>query len=206
MDQFLDLNNEFLDSSVIHDIKRLARVPLTIHEKWGQRCRIIRLDGEELVEDKVRSVAYYRQGGITSIYIEKAIQTLNEEKEHHHEVLSSENILPLYNNYIKQIRPCFQTRLESGEMQHSMRLSFLIEAYFNGYKGATTKESEELLTNLFRQMNDFKEDTTRYQVQYFLTHEPDVYPPYTCSTLEKKGFCIQGDCKYWCLRNTKVYI
>lgn len=196
----------FLDSSCETDIRRMARVPLTIHEKMGARCRIVELKGDKLVEGKIRSINYYRSGGFKKSDFQEAgkvvIRKQEEKAEREKELLEKgigSLITPTQNgsSFHNVIRPCFQIRADIGEMTHAMRLAFLTEAYFNGYKGETDEESEEKLVDLFVDFSDFIESKTRYFVKYFLDHEPDVYPPYKCSTLMEKGYCIEDECSIY---------
>lgn len=193
----------YIDSNVQLDTMRMARIPLTVHEVTGERCRIMRLnDKYELVEDKIRSITYYRNNAIPVEELILAVKeaTDNIEKEKNIKIDSilkaGEDLLS--SSFSKQIRPCFQKRMEGGEMTHAQRLAFIKELYYNGYKGNTDAETEEKITAVFRDnFNDFIEQKTRYYVKYFLRHEPDVYPPYRCETLIEKRWCLGTDCLKW---------
>jgi hypothetical protein len=181
---------EFLDERVIGDIKRLARVPLTPHEKTGELCWVL---DRNLKKTKVRSVEYYRQYGIQESIVKWAISVVKTkmEKKAEEEKLRAEQAQTDISNggeFHGIIRPCFQARIDQGVMSHPMRLALLVEAYFSGLK------TEDQLVDLFRSFADFKESVTRYQVRWFLEHSPDKYPPYKCSTMISKNWCIESSC------------
>jgi len=186
----------FLDSSSEFDIKRLARVPLTRHEKDGKICLII--NKKTLKEDKIRSINFFRQFGIPKYIINDVI--LNVKKEMIEKLAEKQTKLNTVINDINNgttfkkgfIRLCFKKRLEAGEMTHNMRLAFRIELYRSGY------DDEEKMVNVFKQnMSDYDEKITRYQVQDFFKHEPNRYLPYKCITLYKKGWCLGNVCSLY---------
>lgn len=183
------INYRFLDGTTNTDIKQLARIPLTRHEKSGKPCIVV---NRQLKPDKVRSVNYYRSFPIPVSEIKKAMLQLKlkEEQKAKEEIERIErNITDIKTgSFTGRIRPCFKARMDAGHMTHAMRLPFLIEAYFSGHK------TEDQLVNLFRDFADFKEDITTYQVKYFLEHGPEVFPPYRCETIIDKGWCIGDEC------------
>lgn len=203
VNRFLRKKYRYIDSAVKEDMMRMARVPLTRHEVSGEICKIIKLVGEEFVEDKVRSVSHYRSNGILVDELVKAVETAKEKERDAKDTqikMIEEAGLDLLNSYqySHQIRPCFEMRMKAGEMTHSQRLAFLLELYYNGYRGSTDKETEEKLASVFREnFHDFEEGKTMYYIRYFLDHEPDAYPPYKCETLENKGWCLGMDCPKW---------
>jgi DNA primase large subunit len=83
--------------------------------------------------------------------------------------------------------------MESGEMPHQQRLAFLNEAWYSGIK------SEQGLMDLFKKLHDYNEETTRYQVMYFLEHENyQNFPPYTCEKMRELRWCLESpDCPRW---------
>jgi len=205
---------EFLDGSCTQDISRMARVPLTIHEVSGKQCRIVKMAEKkkkitvkgkpeiviirELVEDKIRDVSYYRSNGLNMSVLDDAEKIVEKQrkkkaKKERERLEAKKNGMFPDNGYTfsKINRPCFQKRADIGQMPHSIRIAYLIEAYFHG------ANTEDKLVDLFRDFGDFVESKTRYYVRYFLNHEPDVYPPYKCETLIEKGYCVESDCPKW---------
>lgn len=190
---------KYLDFSPLGDINRMARVPLTPHEKTRKACRILNRD---LEPTKVRSLDLYRTYGLREDKVREAVEIV--KAFHEKKIAREERRLKLGLNDFKtngrtfkgEIRPCFLERLRIGEMVHQQRLAFLIEAYWSGIK------TEEKLVDLFRGFkSDFNETKTRYFVRYFLSRNPSKYPPYRCKTLEAHGFCIKGECSIWNYHN-----
>ena len=182
---------KYVDFSPLGDIMRMARVPLTPHEKTGMVCQIL---NRKLEPTKVRSLDLYRAYGLREDKIREAVEIV---KAYHKKKLAREErrIKSGANDFAEngrrfkgQIRPCFTERVRLGEMVHQQRLAFLIEAYWSGIR------DKESLIDLFRGFKDFDEGKTRYFVRYFLKHSPDKYPPYRCKTLEAHGFCLKSEC------------
>lgn len=190
-----DLELKYMDKSVIGDIMRMARIPLSIHEKSGKLCRILNPDMEYC---KVRSPDYYRVHGVGERLVREAVKQATEEQER--EKHRSHQIETIGNNIPKgkggNIRPCFLVRLEAGEMKHILRLALLIEAYWCG------KRTRRELIDLYRPLHDFDEQVTSTQVDWFLEKKVPYIEaglkPYKCSSLMKHGFCLESEaCPIW---------
>jgi len=185
---------KYLDFSPLGDINRMARVPLTPHEKTGKVCQIL---NRKLEPTKVRSLDLYRAYGLREDKVREAVEIVKRyyEKKVTRERNRIKSGTKDFENgggrFQGQIRPCFLERVRIGEMVHQQRLAFLIELYWSGFK------KEEELVNFFRQFKDFKEQKTRYFVRYFLNHSPDKYPPYRCKTLERLGYCLKTECRFY---------
>jgi len=174
---------KFMDWKVAGDFHRLARVPLTPHPKTGELCYILNRD---LEPTKIRGLDLYRTYGIREDKIRKAAETVKKykvhklEKEKRYVENGARQFLP------HKVRPCFQERMDAGEMCHEQRLALRNELYWAGYK------TEDELVEMFRCFNDFDEKYTHYQISYFLKHK--VYPPWNCRTLQARGWCIKEKC------------
>jgi len=184
---------KYLDFGPLGDICRMARVPLTFHEKSGIRCQVL---NRRLEQTKVRGIDLYRTYGLGEDRVTNAVKIV---KEYYQNKIAREN--RRINSGVKdfkngggrfqgQMRPCFTERLKVGEMTHVQRLAFLMEAYHSGF------EREEQLVDLCRNFKDFKESTSRTQVRWFLEHKTG-FPPYRCKTIEAHGWCLKGECKYY---------
>jgi len=202
---FCQMNKEdrnrwkYLDWAVAQDIMRMARVPLTRHEKSGEICQVIDVD---LKPTKIRSLSFYRGYGIREDKIRDAVETVKEycakelERKRRKIQSGANEFDENGREYGSDIRPCFKAFLNAGEMKHQHRLAFLIEAYYKGYK------EEDQLVDLCRGFKDFDEKKTRYYVRYFLNHNPSKYPPYRCKTIESYNWCIGNMCHIWRKHNS----
>lgn len=194
--------NGFMDERIIGDLTRLARVPLTKHEKTGEPCVVV---NESLEPTKVRHVEYFRIYGVPDSKVEKAVGLVQKEifleaqKKRKKAKTAGKDFTNglASSNFTGIIRPCFAERLEKGFMTHDQRLALLNEAYFSGYR------TEDQLVDLFRNMADFSDKITRYQVRYFLKRDPEKYPPYRCRTLTQKGWCIEKGCPIFMRRRRR---
>jgi len=189
MEQFITKEYEFMDERVIGDLMRFARVPLTAHEKTGAVCQIV---DHNLKPTKVRSLDFYRTYGIRESTIENAITTVTQRR--HKAIQRAEDAMKeIEESYGKnghylagKIRPCFQVRMDLGEMSHAQRLAWLSEIYYAGYN-----TQEKMLELCRRTWKDFREQISSQQIEDFFRHERWVYKPYRCSTIKQKGWCLK---------------
>jgi len=194
---------KYLDFVPLGDINRMARVPLTPHEKTGEVCQIL---DRKLKPTKVRSLDLYRTYGLREDKIREAVEIVKDyyQKKVNREKRRIESGSKDFANgggkFHGQIRPCFLERMRIGEMVHQQRLAFLIEIYWSKIKNQrqwSRMRKEETMINFFRQFKDFKEKETRYYVNYFLNHNPNKFPPYRCKTLERLGYCLKSECPFY---------
>lgn len=194
---------KYLDSNVYKDVYRMARVPLSIHEKSGEQCVFMKLTGIQsgnphLEKDKIRGLDYFRNSSLKEDDLLKAVKNtkirLDRESTIRAEAKKElKDNWEITHGYTGNIRPCFQKALQNGEMHHQQRLALEIEAWYSGI------HDFEKLVEVFRPLHDFDGDKligsiSRYQVGWFLDHE--IYlknPPYTCETLQKYGWCIESE-------------
>jgi len=184
---------EFLDKRVIGDLNRFARVPLTPHEKTGKICQVV---GHDLLPAKIRNLEFYRVYGIPVSLVKKSIKIIKrrrrerakEEQRRLRELEQRGGVGNIDGKFQGKIRPCFQKRMDAGEMKHDQRLAWLFEIYYAGHK------TEEAMVEQCKCFNDFKDKTSRKQVVWFLENEKYVYPPYRCKTIMGKGWCLGEEC------------
>jgi len=201
---------KFCDSATFGDIKRLGRIPLSIHQKSGEKCILVDMN---LKPDKLRSIAYYRLYGLklrdlkmaanrASEYLAKKAEIMQEREETHREDWEMEH------GFVGKIRLCFQVRMDGGEMCHQQRLALLQEAYWAGYR------TPEKMIELFRCFKDFDGDnpaksTCRYQVgrwfdlKGWLDSKGRPFHPWRCDTIQAFGWCIYEKCPIF--RRRKKY-
>jgi hypothetical protein len=183
---------KYMDTSVIGDLRRMARIPFSIHQKT--KSQVIVVD-QNLKPDKLRSLDFYRTYGlkqnIIDAEISNAIKEIEENKKRNKEIRERlEKEESEGGGFSGKIRPCFTERLKLGEMCHVQRLALLMEAFYSGLR------TEDEIVDLFRQLHDFREETTRYQVHWYLSHNLDIRP-YKCTTIEEKGWCLGEKCSIY---------
>lgn len=190
---------EFLDESVLQ-YKALCRVPLSIHQISGEECFLVKsIEGDKVTKDKLRGIDFYRQNGLKEnawLYaVMKARDKIEKEKkerlkkqEEHKENWEVEH------GFVGTIRPCFQKRIESGEMCHQMRLALLIEAYWAGYK------TPEAMLEVFKRFHDYNEKIATDQIAWFWKNKVEdiekfkKWKPYRCTTIEDLNWCDLSQC------------
>lgn len=187
---------KYLDSAILGDIHRMARIPTSIHEASGEECLIL---DKEFKPTKFRSLNFYRGYGlresdIVTIHEMVKEQEMKEKEEAEQAQTGKRDTWELKHGFIGQIRPCFQARMDLGEMSHNQRLALLVEAYYAGY------DTVIKMVELFKCFKDYDEHTTQYQVEWFFKHKVDdkrhrCYTlPYKCDTIEGFGWCLKGEC------------
>jgi hypothetical protein len=190
---------KYLDPDVRKDVKRMSRVPLSIHEKSGQKCEFMKLKNLNFETDKVRGLGYFKNDGLKEENLKKAIKEterklLKKKAEAEKKKEEDKQEWEMGHGFIGRIRPCFQVRMDSGEMGHAQRRALLVEAYYSGYN------TEEKMVELFRCFHDFDGDklsnsTCRYQIHYWFEREKPK--PYECKTIQEHGWCLGEKCEIW---------
>jgi len=181
------LEYKYVDWHVVGDLNRLSRIPLSIHQKTGQECIIV---DNQLKPDKIRSIDFFKLYGLKEVDVRAIIKKIVRNKKPIGNTAIDYSVNS--NSSFKEIRPCFKKAMDAGEMCHAQRLALLLEAYCAGH------EDEDSLTDIFRCFNDFNEQITIYQVNYFLdnTVSEGEVRPYKCKTIQAKGWCIGEHCPY----------
>jgi hypothetical protein len=176
------LKFETLDHAPLGDIKRLARVPFSVHEKTGTLCQPVDLNRQPIM---VQSLEEYRENGLET----KLLETICKEiiaKEKLERILAEKRRLTPFKGK-GGIRPCLETALKlplhKGE-GHKMRHAIATE-YLN--KGFTVPQ----VADLFRSQVDFNEERSRYFVE---DAQKKAYKPFKCSKIEELGFCLEASC------------
>ena len=165
-----------LDESVIGDIKRLARVPFSIHEETGSFCYPVNWDRQPIIPENLDTYRTLDSALLTSII--KEIKTRWK---------FSATSQPKFSGNMKGIRPCIEAALHSqltGGTGHLMRLAVARE-----YLAAGCSINE--VVSLFSGQNDFNPEKTRYYVQYA---QRNSAAPFKCATIRKLGYCLPN-CK-----------
>lgn len=200
---------KYVDTTSREDIARLCRIPTSIHEKSGKECIVL---DAKMKPTKLRSIAYYRMYGLRREDLQRAVELVHarEETRKKDEVQSREEKKEnweMIHGFTGQIRPCFQVRMDAGEMTHEQRRALCVEVFFAGYN------TPEKMIELFKCFNDWDGDKSnsvcRYQVEYWFKESIDKdgkckSKPYRCEdTIVKKGWCLKADCPIWLKRRRK---
>lgn len=189
---------EYCDKMLIGNIKGLARLPFSEHEKSGEKIIVV---DKRLEPTKIRSLSYYTEFGLKVEDVKRkydeAVELIKIDQEKKTKEMNNiqqrkeQGLLT-----INDIRPCFKQRLEKGEMPHQMRLACLLEGFHSG------RTTEEELVQLFSTLKDYdgwntskEASVTRYQVGWFFENKRYTYLPYTCDTIKEKGWCLGEECK-----------
>lgn len=201
---------KFMDSSVLGDVKRMCRIPTSIHEISGEECYLVKkIKGDKIEKDKLRGIDYWRRGGLKEddwqYAVDCAFSKLKKQREdaEKYQVEKKDN-WELEHGFVGEIRPCFKQAIESGEMGHQQRLALLIEGYWAGL------DTVEKLMNLFQKFHDFSEKTTRDQVEWFFKNKvPEIiksrkWKPYRCTTIEDLNWCLKSKCQIYQRRKVKM--
>jgi hypothetical protein len=186
------LSFETLDSQVIGDIKRLERVPYSIHEASGSLCQPIDADGKPM-DAKDLDLGFYRRHGLDEGFLGLVCQELKENAR-----LRERDALAPAPTSVRNpltgtgegeakawMRPCIMEALKKpleGPGGHLMRLAIAVEHLVGGY-------SVEEVVALFKSQPDFNEAKSRYYVENALKKG---YRPFRCRTIERLGFCLPG--------------
>jgi len=167
-------NFKTLDSAVIGDIKRLARVPYSIHEKSGCLCQPINLDREPI---QIKSLDEYREAGLGLDVLRASYNHVFAEQSK-----SAKKVLRIKTRNGKA-RPCVEAalkqRLNDGS-GHKMRLAIAAE-FLN--RGVSIPE----VAQLFCSQDDYGDGSkSRYYVGDIARKG---YKPFKCATIQALGFC-----------------
>lgn len=174
------LKYETCDPQPLGDIKRLARVPYTRHEKTGALCLPLTLEGQQL-QVLPSAIEGYRNHGLgPHIFRNVAKELQKPKKKRSAHIMKA--ILKLSN---RKVRPCIEVALETPldeQHGHLMRLAIATEYLNQGY-------AVEEVVQLFQGQADFNEEKTRYFVK---DAQAKGYKPFKCGTIKTLGFCLDN--------------
>ena len=205
---------KYFDTQVLGDVKRICRIPLSIHEKSDEECILVKdISDGKIIRDKVRGLSQYLPYRDTKwVYpvakkiLERKHRKLKEKLERIEEQrLKNKDKWEIKHGFIGKIRPCFQKQMDSGEMGHHQRTALAIEAYFAGYN------TPEKMIILYKCFNDWDGDQPRSECRdqvdwFFRMVVPKIASglrPYTCESLQKYNWCIHDECPLWKKRRKK---
>jgi hypothetical protein len=177
------LQFETLDSAVLGDVKRLARVPFSVHEKTSKICSPISFSHKFMTP---RTLEIYREYGLDTNLLEPVCRELVAQKKWE-EIRAKKKRTRKFNK-TEKIRPCIETALSlplHTGTGHKMRIAIASEYL---HKGASVDQVVEL----FKPQVDFGDGSkTRYYVQEIAMKR---HRPFKCSTIRQLGFCLGEPC------------
>jgi len=163
------------DKQVIGDIKRLSRVPYTVHEKSDNPCVPITLNHKPLL---VLTLEGYRQHGLNPKFIELCLKQAKRTRR--------KRFSRFKMNMVK-VRPCVEAALTGmmrGNNGHGMHLAVATEFLHAGYKPGD-------VAVLFQSQPDYSFEKSLFYVEDTLKRG---YKPYKCRTIRSYGFCLGEKC------------
>ncbi len=177
---------------MLGDVKRLERVPFSVHEKTGDLCCPVDLNGTPLT---VESLKPYRERGLDSSLIESVCKEIVAE-EKWREIASKKRRSIIFEK--SGVRPCIEHALtlplHKGE-GHLMRLAIAAEYLNNGIPVSQVAE-------LFRGQTDFGNGgTTLY---YAKDIQRKGYKPFKCKTIRELDFCLGEECSIYKKKGGKL--
>ncbi|MGF3573513.1 MAG: DNA primase small subunit domain-containing protein [Candidatus Bathyarchaeia archaeon] len=187
------LKYETLDPEVLGDIKRLARVPYTIHEKSGLLCEPVTQNRQSLLV-LPPALDGYRKHGIQEELFRKLVEEVKLTRKIEESRKRRRIIIRLPTG--SHIRPCITEALQTsldGEYGHLMRLAIAVEYLNNGY-------TIDKIVPLFQTQEDFDAKKTRAMVEHA---KKRGYKPRKRETLQKYGFCHGQRCTA-CLKAGRI--
>lgn len=171
-----------LDLNVVGDLKRLERVPYSVHEGTGLLCQPVDLDGKPSPPEKC-NISEYRKSGLSTELLRDVLKEVREED-------GKSIVQKAIVKADGRVRLCIQAALNQpleGGNGHSMRLATAIELLNAGY---TVDE----VVSLFKSQPDFNPGKTRYYVEHALKRG---YKPFKCSTIRRLGYCLGSSCSFY---------
>jgi len=173
-----------LDKGVIGDVKRLARVPYSFHEKSGKQCAPVDLEGNPIT---VETLEPYRENGLDT----KLLETICKEvvaKKKWQEIRAQGRKSHRFDKTSGRVRACIEAALSlplHTGAGHKMRIAVAAEYLHRG-------ASVDQVVELFKSQVDFGDGSkTRYYVQDIARKG---YKPFRCETIRELGFCLSSDC------------
>lgn len=190
---------KYIDLTSDSDIFRMSRIPLSIHEKSGKECIVV---DHNLKPTKFRSIEFYKMYGLRLddlLLAKKTAEKNLEIKRKKREKAKKEfQEMRKSGEFSGDIRPCFQVRMDKGEMCHAQRLAWLSEIYHAGFN-----TPEKILELCRETWNDFDVKKSMDQIEDFFKHERWRYNPYRCETIQKKKWCLKSECGIYLQRAKK---
>jgi len=185
--------DEWLDTQVVGDVKRLFRVPYSINPKSGERAAVVdhmlqSLSPQEAAEH-LQSLKPLDARVLERIRRETALETFAKELERAREVKAPKGVRQDVRRLPRWVEALVEHLQQTGELCHAARVALARWLYFVGY-------SRDEIIEVFRAAADFNEKKTVYHVDYEIRRmgeecrawQPDKCKekPWRCATVIEK--------------------
>jgi len=154
---------EWLDTQVVGDVKRLFRVPYSINPKSGERAAVVDhllqvLSPQEAAEH-LQSLKSLDAQVLERIRREAALEAFAREQEETRVAKKPKSYRWETKKLPRWVQALIEYIRQTGELCHAARVAAARWMYFVGY-------SREEIIEVFKAVADFKEKTTVYHVDY----------------------------------------
>ena len=180
-------NYKWLDPQPFGDLKRVSRVPFSVHQKSKELCIPVDVSGypPKTYKPDMGFVEIHRQYGVSSRVVDVARSNIANNKRK--QKLSSNKTF----NAGGEPRPCLVDvmmspvfpRVKKGYDGHNLLVSTIIEYFYNGY-------SKEQILELLKKKKDFDFD----QSSKFVNYITSKYLTRKCATIDGYGGCVSNRC------------
>ncbi len=183
------LKFQTFDHQIFGDIKRIARIPYSIHEKSLQSCVPVTREKQPCL---IFDVEVFKQYGLSVEFIKACMKSIEEERNRKQERqriridCTSTMHFSAHDGKVR-VRPCLSEAVKidlTAKNGHLLRIAIAIEYLMAGY---TPEQTAELFSN----QNDYNFEKSLYYVRDLLKRG---YKPFKCATIHDLGFCLP-DCE-----------
>jgi hypothetical protein len=161
------LRLQTLDPKVIGDLKRLARVPYTIHEKTGRLCQPVDLNGNPLRDLEVQR---FMEHGLDPDLLKPIVEEICSRRQRKSSIFRRE-----FKGLRRPVRKLIERVKAGHEPSHPERLIILFEMINSGY-------SDEEIHEIFKHASDYKYEKTQYYIEQA---RKKGYKPFKKENIEK---------------------
>lgn len=168
------------DRQVFGDVKRIARVPYSLHQDTKQRATPVNRDHAEVLL-LPGFTSGLRRFGVSPQFVELALRIRQPPKRAQTEKRKSGP---------GQLRPCMRTLLEARSVhdpEHKLKVCLVAELSAEG-------KTRDQIIDVFRGMEGFSESKTVEQVDHALRRG---YRPFRCKTIKDLGGCLGSSCRIY---------
>ncbi|MGA3289756.1 MAG: hypothetical protein ABSD42_05910 [Candidatus Bathyarchaeia archaeon] len=177
-----------LDLNPYGDVKRVSRIPFSIHEKSGYKCIPIDLKRKAI---QLSTLLPYKENGLSKQFVDFCLRKTDEQKQQESEKKNrwDKQKISFNSQDNKKIRPCLTAALShdlSGSNGHSIRIAIATEFLNNGH-------SPEETAQLFKNQTDYDYAKSLFYSQDIAAR---AYRPYKCESLQQLGICLPKECVF----------